>query len=58
MVIEVSEKSISINWDTSKPNGDKRRQMDITKQTQYGMLPKMGIKEGIKKTYEFYEKNR
>ena len=58
MVIEASEKDIFINWDTTKPNGDKRRQMDITKQTQYDILPKMGIKEGIKKTYKFYEKNR
>jgi len=58
MIIEVSEKEILVNWDTTKPNGDKRRQMDTTKQSQYGILPKMGIKEGIKKTYEFYEKNR
>jgi len=58
MVVKISGKSLSVNWDTTKPNGDMRRQMDITKQTQYGLLPKMGIKEGIKKTYEFYEKNR
>jgi len=32
--------------------------MDITNQTYYNILPKMGIKEGIKKTYKFYEENR
>jgi len=58
MVVEVSGKKIDINWDASKPNGDKRRQMDISKQIKYKILPKMGIKEGIKKTYKFYEKNR
>lgn len=57
-IIEVSGKNISVNWDTTKPNGDKRRQMDTTKQSENKILPKMGIKEGIKKTYEFYEKNR
>jgi GDP-L-fucose synthase len=57
-IIEISEKDIIVNWDSTKPNGDMRRQMDITKQTKYNILPKMGIKEGIKKTYKFYEKNR
>ena len=57
-IVEISGKSILIKWDTSKPNGDKRRQMDITNQTYYNILPKMGIKEGIKKTYKFYEENR
>ena len=57
-IIEISGKDIIVNWDSTKPNGDIRRQMDITKQIKYNILPKMGIKEGIKKTYKFYEKNR
>jgi hypothetical protein len=27
-------------------------------QEQYGLLPKLGFKEGLKVTYEYYEKNR
>ena len=41
-------------FDTSKPNGDMRRQMDTTKQTEIGLLPKLGFKEALKKTYNHY----
>ena len=33
-LIKISGKDIYIKWDTTKPNGDLRRQMDTTKQTQ------------------------
>jgi GDP-L-fucose synthase len=57
-VSEVSGKDIQIKWDTTKPNGDMKRKMDTTIQSQYGLLPKLGFEEGIKVTYEYYEKNR
>jgi GDP-L-fucose synthase len=53
-LIEISGKDISIKWDTSKPNGDMRRQMDTTKQTEIGLLPKLGFKEALRKTYNHY----
>lgn len=53
-LIEISGKNISIKWDTSKPNGDMRRQMDTTKQTEIGLLPKLGFKEALRKTYNHY----
>jgi GDP-L-fucose synthase len=57
-VSEVSGKNIQIKWDTTKPNGDMKRKMDTTIQSQYDLLPKLGFEEGIKVTYEYYEKNR
>jgi len=57
-VAKVSGKDIKINWDTSKPNGDMRRRMSTKIQEQYGLLPKLGFEEGIKETYNYYEKNR
>ena len=45
-----------INWDTTKPNGDLRRQMDTTKQKEIGLLPKLGFDAALEKTYEFYKK--
>jgi GDP-L-fucose synthase len=57
-VSKVSGKHIQIKWDTTKPNGDMKRKMDTTIQSQYGLLPKLGFEEGIKVTYEYYEKNR
>jgi GDP-L-fucose synthase len=57
-VSEVSGKNIQINWDTTKPNGDMKRKMDTTIQSEYGLLPKLGFEEGIKVTYKYYEKNK
>ena len=57
-VSKVSGKDIQIKWDTTKPNGDMKRKMDTTIQSQYGLLPKLGFEDGIKVTYEYYEKNR
>ena len=56
-VIEVSGKDIKINWDSSKPNGDARRLMSTDIQKQFGLLPKLGFKEGIKNTYNFYSES-
>jgi GDP-L-fucose synthase len=57
-VSKVSNKDIQIKWDTTKPNGDMKRKMSTKIQKKYGLLPKMGFEEGIKVTYEYYEKNR
>lgn len=54
-LIIISGKNIEISWDIEKPNGDLRRQMDITKQKKYNLLPKLGFRQALKKTYEFYE---
>jgi len=48
---------LTIKWDTSKPNGDMRRQMDTTKQKELTLLPKLGFKEALQKTYNHYSNN-
>ena len=53
-LILASHKSINISWDPTKPNGDLRRQMDITKQKEYGLLPKTLFKNGLSKVYSYY----
>lgn len=53
-LIKISGKDLTINWDTSKPNGDLRRQMDTTKQEQIGLLPKLGFEKALEKTYEYF----
>ena len=57
-VAKVSNKEIKINWDTSKPNGDMRRKMSTKIQEKFGLLPKLGFEQGIKETYNYYEKIR
>lgn len=53
-IIKVSGKSIKINWDSSKPNGDMRRLMDTTKQEKYDILPQTPFSEAIKNVYNYY----
>lgn len=53
-LISISKKNIVIKWDTTKPNGDLRRQMDITKQEKYGLLPTTSFKRALERTYYYY----
>jgi GDP-L-fucose synthase len=57
-LIKISGKDLKINWNTSKPNGDLRRQMDTTKQEQIGLLPTLGFESALKKTYDYYDKHK
>jgi GDP-L-fucose synthase len=54
-LVEISGKNLSIIWDTSKPNGDLKRQMDTTKQKNYNLLPKLGFVLALEKTYNHYK---
>ena len=56
-LIAISGKTLEIVWDTTKPNGDMRRQMDTTKQKQLYLLPKTSFKDALKITYEYYINN-
>lgn len=57
-LIKISGKDLKIKWNTSKPNGDLRRQMDTTKQEQIGLLPTLGFESALKKTYDYYDKHK
>ena len=46
-----------INWDTSKPNGTPRKVMNVDKMKSLGWEPKIGLREGIQSTYEWYKEN-
>jgi GDP-L-fucose synthase len=53
-LVKISGKDLSINWDSSKPNGDIKRQMDVTKQKSYDLLPKKSFEDGLRNTYNYY----
>lgn len=42
---------------TDKPEGMKRKKLDISFQKSIGWMPKNTIEEGLRKTYEYYKKN-
>lgn len=45
-------------WDTSKPSGDKKRVMDISRAKAIGFQPVVSIEEGIKEAMDWYRENR
>lgn len=40
--------------DTEKPDGTPRKLLDVLRIKSFGWQPKIGLKEGIRKTYEWY----
>lgn len=48
-----------IEWDTTKPNGQPRRCLDVTRAKEFfGFEAKHHLREGIKKTVEWFNTNR
>lgn len=57
-VVRVSGKKLEIVYDTSKPPGDKKRIMDISRAREVGFSPQIALEEGIARAYSWYLKNR
>ena len=47
-----------IEWDTSKPSGTPRKVLNVDKMKTLGWSPKIGIRQGIYDTYEWYKNDR
>lgn len=50
--------AVPIVWDITKPAGDKKRLMDMTRAKSYGFECEVSIEEGIKETIEWYLNNK
>jgi GDP-L-fucose synthase len=46
-----------IKWDATKPNGTPRKVLNVDKIKSLGWSPKIGIRQGIYETYEWYKLN-
>jgi len=46
-----------ILWDTEKPNGTPRKLLDVSKLKGLGWSPKLALREGIARTYDWYLKS-
>ena len=44
-------------WDTGKPNGTPRKVLNVDKMKSLGWEPKIGLREGIESTYNWYREN-
>ncbi|MBN3582436.1 GDP-L-fucose synthase [Algoriphagus aestuarii] len=47
-----------IIWDSSKPDGTPRKLMDVSKMEGEGWKAKVGLEEGIQKTYQWFLENQ
>jgi GDP-L-fucose synthase len=47
-----------VRWDTTKPAGDRKRIVDITRARAIGYEPQISLEEGIGEVIEWFRKNR
>lgn len=62
-LVKIIAKSVDykgkIIWDTTKPDGQPRRKLDVSKaKKQLGFVSKVDFKDGLKKTVEWFLNNR
>ena len=58
MIIDISGKKIIPRFDISKPEGNKARCADYSKAERIlGWEPKVGLKDGLGRCYEWIEKS-
>ena len=57
MIVDVTGYKNDYEWDTSKPNGTPRKVLNVDKIKSLGWEPKVGLREGIEKTYELYKES-
>ena len=58
-IVNISGKDLRIEYDTTKPEGMKRRVLSITKaKRDLKFKPKWSLQEGLTNTIKWYEKNR
>ncbi|MDO9465009.1 MAG: GDP-L-fucose synthase [bacterium] len=56
LIAELTEFKGKIVWDTSKPDGQPRRKLDVSKaRKEFGFAAKTDFKEGLRKTIEWYD---
>lgn len=48
----------SIEWDTTKPDGTPRKLLDVSRITQLGWQPEIGLRDGVTSTYRWYSENQ
>ncbi len=58
VIISNMKNKPKVVWDTSKPSGDKKRLMDITRAKSIGFKPDVPIEKGIKEVMEWYQENK
>ncbi len=58
IIVDNMEAKPEVVWDTSKPTGDRKRVMDISRAKAIGFQPTISIEEGIKEVMDWYRENK
>jgi GDP-L-fucose synthase len=59
MIVRLTGFQGKLTWDTTKPNGQPRRGLDVSRAEAYfGWRAKMPFEQGLKNTIDWYRKNR
>jgi GDP-L-fucose synthase len=59
LIVELTQFPGRIVWDTSKPGGQPRRCLDVSRaQHEFGFRAQTGFEEGLTKTIEWYRRQR
>ena len=57
IIVDNMRNKPKVIWDTSKPSGDKKRLMDISRARAIGFEPQISIEDGIKEVVGWYKQN-
>ena len=57
MIREVTDYQGEVQFDSSKPDGTPRKVLDISRLSNLGWEAKIGLREGVEQTYEWYLHN-
>ena len=58
IIVGNMEHKPEIVWDTSKPSGDRKRLMDISRARSFGFEPTISIEVGVRGAMEWYRENK
>ena len=58
IIVNNMDNKLEVIWDTSKPSGDKKRLMDISRARSIGFEPTVSIEDGIKGVIDWYKVNK
>ena len=58
IIIENTSENPKVIWDTSNPQGDRARVVDISRARSLGFSPGISLEQGIKETIEWYKSNK
>ena len=58
VIVRHYEGEVGVVWDESKPTGDKKRILDMTKCHEYGFTARTSLESGIKTTMTWYDQDQ